>query len=86
MFDPRLDDEGPDAVHDHHRVAVLRSDCEDERVPSVPCSQVLAVALVAVDCDVVLTRVRVDEDHRDLALDGDIARYVGVKIIEVPVY
>lgn len=85
MVNPRLHNQRAHRVHDNNCVLVDRRHRIHQVVAIMPRGQVLAVALVAVDGDVVLARVRVDEHDRgvrELRLDRRVER---VEVIEDPV-
>lgn len=85
MVNPRLHYQRAHRVHDNDRVLVDRGHRIHQVVAIMPRSQVLAVALVAVDRDVVLARVRVHEYDRcvcELRLDR---RVECVEVVEDPV-
>lgn len=85
MVNPRLHYQRAHRVHNNDRVLVDRGHRIHQVVAIMPRSQVLAVALVAVDRDVVLARVGVDEHDRgvrELRLDR---RVECVEVVEDPV-
>lgn len=85
MVNPRLHYQRAHRVHDNDRVPIDRRHRIHQVVAIMPGGQVLAVALVAVDRDVVLARVRVDEHDRcvrELRLDR---RVECVEVVEDPV-
>lgn len=86
MVNPRLHNQRAHGVHDNNRILVDRRHRIHQVVATMPGGQVLAVALVAVDRDVVLARVRVDEHDRrvgELRLDRRVER---VEVVEDPVH
>lgn len=85
MLDPRLDDQRADGVHYDDRVRILCCDSENQIVAIVPGRQVISVSRVAVYSDVSFARVRIDEDDRDVGLDGDIAGGIRRPVVEKPI-
>lgn len=86
MVNPRLHNQRAHGVHDNNRILVDRRHRIHQVVATMPGGQVLAVALVPVDRDVVLARVRVDEHDgrvRELRLDRRVER---VEVVEDPVH
>lgn len=71
-------------MNDHDRVVVVGGSSEDDCVAVVPGGQVVAISLVAVDGDVLLTRVASDEDDRDVLVGRRRVNQGEVPVFERP--
>lgn len=72
MLNPRLKDEGSNAVRNDDRVVVLSRNGKDEVVAVVPSCQILPVTFVSIDSDIVLhqDQQRTGEAYRISHLSG----------------
>ncbi len=71
-------------MHHHDGVVILRSDRVDEIVSTVPGRQVASVTFITIDGNVLLARVRVEEDEGSASSDGHVPCAREVEIIENP--
>ena len=85
MFDPRFDVDLANGMHNHDCVLVLPRDSGYKCIAIIPCRQISAIALVAIKFNVPLSRVGIDEDQRNVCLNGQVSSGFYVKVVEEPV-
>lgn len=71
-------------MHNNNRLRVRTSNSLDQIISIMPRGQILPVALVSVDGDIILARIGVDEDDGDFGGCGGAGGLRDVPVVEVP--
>jgi len=81
---PLLDDQRAHRVHNDNRVVVLSRNGLDESITSMPGSEVLTVAHVSVDDDILFTGIAADKDEGSRLASGHAGCAGSVEVVEDP--